>query len=124
MGSSQAVPSLVPSPSSIAKWHIMLLAVAPCQCSSPGGVQTVSPGRIRMTVPSRVAIRPMPSVHGRDQRLLRSATGVTGHELPADYGRLTTMPSCEDDTHRSADSGRPLSSNAFDRPSARRRKTG
>jgi hypothetical protein len=27
------------------------------------------------------------------------------------------MPSCEDDAHRSADSGRPLSSNAFDRPS-------
>ena len=36
----------------------------------------------------------------------------------ADYGRLATMPSCEDDAHRSADSGRPLSSNAFDRPSA------
>ena len=47
----------------------------------------------------------------------------TGHwdrpkpTLPADYGRLTTMPSCEDDAHRSADSGRLLSSNAFDRPS-------
>ena len=36
---------------------------------------------------------------------------------PADYGRLTTMPSCEDDAHRSADSGRPLSSNAFERSS-------
>jgi hypothetical protein len=35
----------------------------------------------------------------------------------ADYGRLTTIPSCEDDAHRSADSGRLLSSNAFDRPS-------
>ena len=35
----------------------------------------------------------------------------------ADYGRLTTMPSCEGDAHRSADSGRPLSSNAFDQPS-------
>ena len=33
-----------------------------------------------------------------------------------DYGRLTTMPSWEDDAHRSADSRRPLSSNAFDRP--------
>jgi len=34
------------------------------------------------------------------------------------------MPSCEDDAHKSADSGRPLSSSAFDKPSARRRKHG
>src|SRR5262245_20316000 len=38
-------------------------------------------------------------------------------DLIADYGRLTTKPSREDDAHRSADSGHPLSSNAFDRPS-------
>jgi len=37
-------------------------AVAPCQCASPGGVWTVSPARMRMTVPSRVATSPTPSV--------------------------------------------------------------
>ncbi len=35
---------------------------APCQCSSPGGVHTVSPGVRLMTAPSRETTRPAPSV--------------------------------------------------------------
>ena len=35
-GSSEVVPSPSPVPSNIARWHIMLPAVPPCQCSSPG----------------------------------------------------------------------------------------
>lgn len=37
-GSSQVVPSPPSVPSSMARWHMKLLSVAPCQCSSPGGV--------------------------------------------------------------------------------------
>ena len=37
-GSSQVVPSPLSVPSSMAKWHIRLSAVPPCQCSSPGEV--------------------------------------------------------------------------------------
>ena len=33
---------------------------APCQCFSPGGIQTVSPGRISCTGPSQVPTRPTP----------------------------------------------------------------
>jgi hypothetical protein len=36
-GSSQVVPSPLSVPSSMARWHIMLSAVPPCQCASPGG---------------------------------------------------------------------------------------
>src|SRR4051794_23696304 len=35
---------------------------APCQCSSPGGVQITSPGRITRTFPPRDCTRPTPSV--------------------------------------------------------------
>ncbi|MCL2581761.1 MAG: hypothetical protein FWE35_04825 [Streptosporangiales bacterium] len=33
---------------------------APCQCSSPGGAQTVSPGRRGFRSPSRVSTAPLP----------------------------------------------------------------
>src|SRR6478735_7544386 len=51
-----------PVPSQIARWVMNRSAVAPCQCHSPGGVCTVSPGRITMTVPPRPTTNPMPSV--------------------------------------------------------------
>src|SRR6476469_2175740 len=38
------------------------VGAAPCQCHSPGGVYTVSPGRITTTSPPRDWARPMPSV--------------------------------------------------------------
>src|SRR3954449_11915793 len=37
-----------------------LLGEAPCQCFSPGGSQTVSPGRISMIGPPFVCTRPTP----------------------------------------------------------------
>lgn len=40
-------------------------SVAPCQCSSPGGQVTVSPGWASKTVPSRVPIRAMPATTWR-----------------------------------------------------------
>jgi hypothetical protein len=48
--------------SSSARWQMKLSAAAPCQCCSPGGVQTVSPARMRITVPSRLATIPDPAV--------------------------------------------------------------
>src|SRR5258705_12484157 len=61
-GSSHVVPSPSSTPSSTARWPIMQSTPAPCQCSSPGGVHTVSPGVRRVTVPSRETTRPAPSV--------------------------------------------------------------
>jgi len=37
-------------------------AVPPCQCSSLAPMVTVSPGRIRVAPPARLATRPTPSV--------------------------------------------------------------
>ena len=55
------LPQVASSSSHIARWLMKWSGRAPCQCSSPGGVCTVSPGRIMMTR-SRVATTPMPSV--------------------------------------------------------------
>lgn len=48
-GSSHVVPSPPSVPWSRTMWLMQVVFVPPCQCSSPGGVQTVSPARIRMT---------------------------------------------------------------------------
>src|SRR2546430_15304481 len=61
-GSSQVVPSPSSVPSSMAMWLLVPSKPAPIPCCSPGGVQAVSPGRMRMTVPSRLTTRPVPSV--------------------------------------------------------------
>src|SRR5436305_14761404 len=39
-----------------------VVAVAPCQCFSPGGNQTTSPGRISSTGPPQRCTRPQPAV--------------------------------------------------------------
>src|ERR1700716_4232909 len=41
-------------------WVMPLLGDAPCQCFSPGGIQTTSPGRISRTGPPLVWTRPTP----------------------------------------------------------------
>src|SRR5213595_3976761 len=39
-----------------------VVAAAPCQCFSPGGIQTTSPGRICSTGPPQRCARPAPAV--------------------------------------------------------------
>ena len=46
----------------MAIWVMAVVAVAPCQCFSPGGIQTTSPGRISSTGPSQRCTRPQPAV--------------------------------------------------------------
>ena len=46
---------------------IAVVGAAPCQCFSPGGNQTTSPGRISSTGPPSRCTRPQPG--GDDQRL-------------------------------------------------------
>src|SRR5262249_57584306 len=59
-------PHWVSAPSSgasqMARWVMKCSGAAPCQCHSPGGVRTVSPGRITITPSARETTRPMPSV--------------------------------------------------------------
>src|SRR4051794_7062086 len=49
-------------PSQMARWVMKWSGVAPCQCHSPGGHHTVSPGRIATTSPPRDWVRPTPLV--------------------------------------------------------------
>src|SRR6267378_5822723 len=46
----------------MAMWVIALFGEAPCQCFSPGGIQTTSPGRISRTGPPLVWTRPTPEI--------------------------------------------------------------
>ena len=46
----------------MAIWVMAVVAVAPCQCFSPGGIQTTSPGQIPSTGPPQRCTRPEPAV--------------------------------------------------------------
>src|SRR3712207_1600269 len=46
----------------IAIWLIKLVAVAPCQCFTPGGVQITSPGLISRFSPPSSCTQPVPDV--------------------------------------------------------------
>src|SRR6266436_3877982 len=46
----------------MAMWVMAVVAAAPCQCFSPGGIQTTSPGRISSTGPPQRRTRPQPAV--------------------------------------------------------------
>src|SRR5579862_3821523 len=46
----------------MAVWVMAVVGVAPCQCFSPGGIQTTSPGRISSMGPPQRCIRPQPAV--------------------------------------------------------------
>src|SRR3979411_2885823 len=46
----------------MAIWVMAVVAVAPCQCFSPGGLQTPSPGRLSSTGPPQRCARPKPLV--------------------------------------------------------------
>ena len=56
---STALPS---SFSWMAMWVMAVVGAAPCQCFSPGGIQTTSPGRISSTGPPHRCTRPAPDV--------------------------------------------------------------
>src|SRR5271165_6052576 len=43
-------------------WVIAVVGAAPCQCFSPGGIQTTSPGRISSIGPPQRCARPQPAV--------------------------------------------------------------
>src|SRR3954452_4640843 len=46
----------------MAIWVMALFGEAPCQCFSPGGIQTTSPGRISRIGPPLVCTRPTPEM--------------------------------------------------------------
>ena len=46
----------------MAMWVMGVAGAAPCQCFSPGGNQTTSPGRISSTGPPQRWARPQPEV--------------------------------------------------------------
>src|ERR671928_2024221 len=46
----------------MAIWVMAVVCVAPCQCFSPGGNQTTSPGRISSIGPSQCCAKPQPAV--------------------------------------------------------------
>ena len=41
---------------------IAVVGAAPCQCFTPGGIQTTSPGWISSTGPPQLCTRPVPAV--------------------------------------------------------------
>ena len=73
-------------------WVMAVVAVAPCQCFSPGGNQTTSPGRISSTGPPSRWTQPQPD--GDDQRL-PERMGVPGRAragLERDVGAVAPWP--------------------------------
>src|SRR5579864_6749763 len=46
----------------MAMWVMAVVGVAPCQCFSPGGNQTISPGRISSIGPPSHCTQPQPEV--------------------------------------------------------------
>src|SRR5215469_16195802 len=46
----------------MAMWLMVVVAVAPCQCFSPGGHTTTSPGRISRLGPPQHCTQPQPAV--------------------------------------------------------------
>jgi hypothetical protein len=65
----------------------LIIAVAPCQCFSPGGNQTTSPGRIS-SIGSTLALHPAQS--GRDDQGLAERVGVPHVRAPG--SRVTWPP--------------------------------
>ena len=88
---------------------IAVVAVAPCQCFSPGSNQTTSPGRICSTVPP-LSLHPSASV-GDDQRLTEwmsmprgTSAGLERHNPASDPRRCISLEP-RIDSHRS---GKPI----------------
>src|SRR6185312_3764594 len=66
---------------------IAVVAVAPCQCFSPGGNQTTSPGRISSTGPPQRCAQPQPSA-----TINVWPNGCVCHAVRAPGSKLTQAP--------------------------------
>src|SRR5918995_1147273 len=71
----------------MAIWVMAVVAVAPCQCFSLGGIQTTSPGRISSTGPSQRCTRPQPAVTIRIW-----PSGWVCHAVRAPGSKVTLAP--------------------------------
>src|SRR3981189_2230815 len=68
----------------MAMWVIAVVEVAPCQCFSPGGHQTTSPGRISCFGPPSLCTHPHPEVTIRV-----CPSGYFGHGVRAPGENIT-----------------------------------
>src|SRR2546421_1419717 len=66
---------------------IAVVGVAPCQCFSPGGNQTTSPGRIFSTGPPQRCARPQPAV-----TINVWPSGCVCHAVRAPGSKVTLAP--------------------------------
>src|ERR1700683_496678 len=71
----------------MAKWVIAVVGAAPCQCFSPGGIQTTSPGRISSIGPPQRCARPQPAVTIRV-----CPSGCVCHAVRAPGSKVTAAP--------------------------------
>ena len=71
----------------MAKWVIAVLGAAPCQCFSPGGIQTTSPGRSSSIGPPQRCARPQPAVTIRVW-----PSGCVCHAVRAPGSKVTFAP--------------------------------
>ena len=71
----------------MAMWVMAVVAVAPCQCFSPGENQTTSPGRISSTGPPSRCTRPQPAVTIRVW-----PSGCVCHAVRAPGSNVTLAP--------------------------------
>jgi hypothetical protein len=75
------------SASAMAMWLIAVVAVAPCQCFSPGANQTMSPGRISSLRPPSTCTQPQPDV-----TISVCPNGWVCHAVRAPGSNVTTPP--------------------------------
>src|SRR5437667_30547 len=66
---------------------IAVVAVAPCQCFSPGGIQTTSPGRISSLGPPSRCAHPQPAV-----TISVWPSGCVCHAVRAPGSKVTLAP--------------------------------
>ena len=71
-----------------------VVAVAPCQCHSSGGVTITSPGRMRTSGPPRACTQPSPSVTHSVCPAEWRCQAVCAHGVKCTDPRVTAAPSC------------------------------
>src|SRR4051812_46785980 len=71
----------------IAMWVMAVVAVAPCQCFSPGGNHTTSPGRISSIGPPSRCAQPQPAV-----TIKVWPSGCVCHAVRAPGSKVTLAP--------------------------------
>ena len=101
-------------------WVMAVVGDAPCQCFSPGGNQTTSPGRISSIGPPHRCSQA--AAGGDDQRLAErmgmpggAGTGLEGDRVAGGAGRLRTGEQRVDADGAGEPVGRALSRTAASR---------